>query len=340
MKIAIHHSEGSFSERWITYCQSYKIPYKLVNCYDTDIVNQVEDCDALMWHYHHANYKDRLFAKQLLFSIEQAGKVAFPNFNTAWHFDDKVGQKYLLESIGTPFVPSYAFYEKSEALIWIENTTYPKVFKLTGGAGSRNVKLVKNKKQAKSLVKRAFGRGFPAYDSWYYWKESVNKKAFLLNNFLEVLRGLKRGLFPSSDLSLLRNEKGYVYFQEFLPGNKSDVRIIVIGDNAFAIERYVRPNDFRASGSGRIHYLDDKDINLECLRIAFETSEKLKSKCLAYDFVLNSQGEPLIVEISYGFASMAYNSCKGYWNKDFTFFRGSFNPHDWMVECVIREINK
>lgn len=141
MKIAIHNSKGSFSDRWIDYCEENNIQYKLVNAYDSDIVEQVKDCSAFMWHHHHANYKDTLFAKQLLYSLEQKGMKVFPNFNTTWHFDDKVGQKYLLEAIKAPSVPSFVFYSKKEALKWINNTTFPKVFKLRGGAGSANGKI-------------------------------------------------------------------------------------------------------------------------------------------------------------------------------------------------------
>ena len=38
MKIAIHHRPGSFSDRWIEYCEKEGIEYKIVNCYDNDIV--------------------------------------------------------------------------------------------------------------------------------------------------------------------------------------------------------------------------------------------------------------------------------------------------------------
>jgi hypothetical protein len=51
-----------------------KIPYKIVNCYDSDIIKNLKDCDALMWHHNHANPRDFLFAKELLFSLE-TGKV-------------------------------------------------------------------------------------------------------------------------------------------------------------------------------------------------------------------------------------------------------------------------
>lgn len=78
MKIAIHHTEGSFSDRWIEYCRKQDIPYKIVDAYDTDIVEQVRDCDIFMWHHSHGNYKDVLFAKQLLYSLQKSGKKVFP----------------------------------------------------------------------------------------------------------------------------------------------------------------------------------------------------------------------------------------------------------------------
>ena len=72
-------------------------------------MQQLVDCDALMWHHDQGNYKDVLFAKQLLFAVEQSGKKVFPDFKTNWYFDDKVGQKYLFESLGVPFVNTYIF---------------------------------------------------------------------------------------------------------------------------------------------------------------------------------------------------------------------------------------
>ena len=62
------------------------------------------------------------------------------------------------------------------------------------------------------------------------------------------------------------NEKGYIYFQEFIPDNDFDIRVIVIGDKAFAIKRMVRENDFRASGSGSILY-EKEHFTDETIRI-------------------------------------------------------------------------
>ena len=70
----------------------------------------------------------------------------------------------MFESIKAPLVTSYAFYTKQEALLWANKASFPKVFKLRGGAGSTNVRLVDTRKEAVSLISRAFSRGFSAYD--------------------------------------------------------------------------------------------------------------------------------------------------------------------------------
>ena len=110
--------------------------------------------------------------------LEQAGVKVFPDFRTNWHFDDKLGQKYLLEALGIPLVPTHVFYDKKTALEWASKTTFPKVFKLRGGAGSANVKLARTKKEAVKLIRKAFGKGFSNYDAMGSLKERLAQMAF------------------------------------------------------------------------------------------------------------------------------------------------------------------
>lgn len=336
MKIAIHHTPGSFSERWINYCKEKGISYKVVNAYDSDIIEQVSDCDTFMWHHHQANYKDALFAKQLLYSLQIAGKKVFPDFNTGWHFDDKVGQKYLLEAIDAPLVPSFVFYSKKEALSWIKKTTFPKVFKLRGGAGASNVKLAKTSKEAVRMVNKAFGSGFSQFDRWGYLKERFNKWRQGRDSFVGVIKGIGRLFVPTSYAKMHSKEKGYVYFQEFVPNNAFDIRIVVVGDKAFAIKRLCREKDFRASGSGKLVY-DKRQIDERCVSIAFEVNRRIGSQSVAFDFVFDNNDKPLIVEISYGYSMKAYDACEGYWTSDMQWHEGSrFNFCGWMVEDLIK----
>jgi len=335
MKIAIHNSRGSFSDRWIAYCESEGIEYKTVDCYKDSIIQDLSDCDALMWHFSQNNPKAILFAKQLLFSLQQSGIRVFPDFNTVWHFDDKVGQKYLLEAIVAPLVPTWIFYSKQEAILWSKNTSYPKVFKLRGGAGSQNVRLLKNYRQARRLIRKAFNRGFAAYDPRGSLKERW--RLFRLNktDLRDIFEGIVRFVIPPPYARLRGREKGYVYFQEFIADNDHDIRVIVIGDKAFAIKRMVRSGDFRASGSGNILY-DRGLFDEETIKLSFSLAGKLKSQCVAFDFV-HDNGKPLLVEISYGFSPEGYDPCPGYWDKDLNWHEGKFDPYGWMVELTVNK---
>jgi len=288
MKIGIHSSgPGSFSERWISYCKSNSIPFKIVNCYETNITEQLSDCDILMWHHNHVLAKDVLIAKQVLNAFEGSGRSVFPNFNSAWHFDDKLGQKYLLELIGAPLVPTHVFFSKTDALKWIQSAEFPKVFKLRGGGGAKNVRLVKDKDTAKRLIKRAYSIGFRQYNPWFGISEQWRKFKLEKTQIKGLLKALAHFIYPIQLEKVRPRERGYIYFQDFISGNNSDTRVVVIGNKAFAIKRYIRKNDFRASGSGNITY-SKNEIDIACVKLAFELNDRLKAQCLAFDFVHES----------------------------------------------------
>lgn len=277
MKIAIHKREVSYSDGWIKYCEDQDISYKIVNCFDTNIVETLKDCDGLMWHWQHHDPFARLFARQLIRSLEKINFKVYPSSATAWHFDDKIGQKYLLEANSIPFIPTHIFYDKKEARTWAKSTNFPKVFKLSKGASALNVKLVQNYSQAKKLIKRAFSRGF------LYSSRTARVKDDLLNlkkernfqKFLRLLKGIVRVVFPKDVEKLFPKEKGYIYFQDFLPNNEFDIRVEVIGNRCSAMRRYNRKDDFRASGSGSWSF-DPEAISKEVIEIAFKTAKKIK----------------------------------------------------------------
>ncbi|MBA7540303.1 hypothetical protein ES705_32599 [subsurface metagenome] len=155
-------------------------------------------------------------------------------------------------------------------------------------------------------------------------------------SFFVVIGGVFR-LFFSNDFSkIMGKERGYAYFQDFIPFNNYDIRIIVIDNKAFAIKRMVRNNDFRASGSGNIIY-EKEEIDKHTIELSFEISEKLKSGCLAFDFVYDNFN-PLITEVSYGFSVEGYDKCPGYWDNKLNWHEGTFNPQSWMVDMIANDI--
>ncbi len=339
-KIAICPRNTSFTDRWIPYCQSVDIPCKIVDCDDNDIIAQMEDCDGLMWHWSHTDPRALQYARQLTYSLEAAGKRVFPDSKTCWHFDDKVGQKYLLEAIEAPLVPSYVFYDATKALEWAQDTSYPKVFKLRNGAGSSNVRLVRSFGQARMLIKRAFGRGFSPIgrtsvfmDKWRNFKSSPSQTG-LINLGKSAVRLLVR----SYTERVLQRQIGYAYFQDYVPDSTFDIRVIVIGDMAFALKRLIRPDDFRASGSGRIVYTAE-EIPRECLQISYELTRILGAQIVCYDYVQTPQGQWVILEISYGFVKEVYDACEGYWTKDLVHHPGTIHPQQAMVDQFYASLN-
>lgn len=122
MEIGIHHTKGFYSEYWITYCELKGIDYKLVDRYRSDNIEQLSDCDALMWHFSHKSPKASKFARQLSYSVQATGRKVFPDFKTVWHFDDKLSQKYLFEAASVQHPPTFAFFNKKDALAWAAMT--------------------------------------------------------------------------------------------------------------------------------------------------------------------------------------------------------------------------
>lgn len=336
MKIAIHHREGSFSEGWLVYCKENNIPYKLVNAYDSDIISQIDDCDAFMWHFSHLDYRDILFAKQLLYSIELSGKKVFPNYKTVWHFDDKVGQKYLFEALNVPLVPSYSFYDKSSALSWIEITEFPKVFKLRGGAGASNVQLVKTISDAKHLINKAFGNGFSTFNSRSFLKDRFHEFCKGNISIISFAKSVIRCIIKPSYLKFIPKEKGYVYFQDFIPNNTTDTRIVVVGDKIIGERRGVRENDFRASGS-HILLPDASKVDIRCVKLAYNICQRAGFQIGVFDFV-HKDNNPLVVEVSYG-TLPDYTECEGYWTPDFQFIPSSINLPQMIIESFLNTAN-
>ena len=95
-----------------------------------------------------------------------------------------------------------------------------------------------------------------------------------------MVKGIIRLGYTTEFSRISGKERGYVYFQDFIPDNDHDIRVVVIGDKAFAIKRMVRENDFRASGSGSILY-EKHHFDESIIKLSFDLAEKLKTQCVA-----------------------------------------------------------
>lgn len=336
--LAIHDRPGSFSDRWIALCRERGIPHRVVDCLGSDAIEQLRDVRALLWHWHHQSPAEVRAARTLIAAAEAMGVVAFPDSRSCGHFDDKIAQKYLLEAVGAPLVPAHVFYDLGAALRWIDGAEFPKVFKLAHGAGGANVRLVEDAHAARRLARKAFGRGFAPVRG--YLRDlgtrvqkarangSVLARALRLPRSLAAIRAARAGL---------PRERGYVYFQDFVPDSLYDIRVVVVGRRALAYTRNVRPRDFRASGSGDFEFGRER-IPPAALAAAFETARRLRARALAFDVVLAPGGSPLILEVSYAFGTRGLRQCTAHVDDELRWHPGAFRAEDAILLDLLAEV--
>jgi glutathione synthase/RimK-type ligase-like ATP-grasp enzyme len=287
---------------------------------DHDFWENVKRVDLFLFRYAHVDDHHQLVST-ILPVIENYLKIkCFPNLHTCWHFDDKIKEYYLLRSLGYPMIESWIFWEKEHALEWAERAVYPVVFKLKKGAGSRNVILIDTKTEAVKIINRMFGKGILSshgipHKGKVKYKNLENYIRHKTDQyFLNKIRGIKPTIW--------QNEKNYVLFQRFLPNNTFDTRVTVTGKRAYAIRRFVRKDDFRASGSGNWD-MDRNNIDLRCVEMGLKISKELKFQSMAYDFLFDEKGEPQICEISWTFPD---DPESGYWDENLNWHDFQFIP--------------
>ena len=337
--LAIHNGKDkkvSWNTIWIDYCKKNSIPYIGVNCYSPDIIKTLRENQVthLMWAFSLELPKDLIVAKSVLNAADRMGIKTCPNYNSRWFFEDKVAQKYLLESIEAPIVDSWAFFDKEKAELFLEDISLPIVAKLRRGAGSHNVVLLKTRNVAQKYVNKMFSIGIsPSQSINSLSKEKIQKIVNHQETNLNIIDLFNKLVIHLKRRSLYPNELGYVYFQEYLKDNKNDLRITIVGNRAWGYHRGVRPNDFRASGSGIIDY--ETPIPLDVVKESFKITKKLQTQSLCFDYVRKNDDSYKIVEICYGYVGSLIYSCKGYWDENLTFHEGHFSPEELLLEDFI-----
>ncbi len=295
----------SFSDRWICKARELGHEVRIVDVYRNDIIEHLRECDGFMWRFPHTPFP-RLFAKRLLAVVEQGlGLVVFPDWNTAWHHDDKITQRYLFEAAGIPVARTWVFWKREDALDFCRHAKYPLVIKLAGGASSQNVRLLKDFGEAEYWLNKLFYSGVFSLER----PTSTNLRE-IAKRLRPSARLLLKGWHPNPG-SFFELQKGYLMVQEFLPNNSHDTRVTVIGNRAFAFRRFNRPDDFRASGSGNINK-DPGAIDLEFVRLGFKTAQVLGTQSVAIDGLYRGD-EHITTEISYSYVSRTVHDCPGHW---------------------------
>lgn len=329
----IEIKEDIFSKTWKNYLKKRNIPFFIIKKLSSKIFEDLSKATCVLWHWNLTDYENYPIAKEFLTSLDRYSKLKiFPDFNTIWHYDDKLGQSMIFDLVKAPQPNYWFFLNKSRAIEWSKNTKYPVVFKLRKGAGSSNVQLINNNNKARNLINKMFNNGIKP-------KSSGVINTIVKKDYKKILRyGIGKALKIYLKTTKLPREKGYIYFQEFIPNCDRDYRVNVINNKAYAFIRYTRENDFRASGSGK-YLIDHANMDTDCIKIAFEISAKLNLKSGVFDFLKSERGF-LLTEISYDFVPSGgtFNGkWDGFWDKDLNFITQEVDPVILILEALLEE---
>jgi len=338
--VGIHRHVEGFAEKWMEFLSARGVRVRWLDLLGLDPLKQVEGCDGVMWHWLHYPHELRLAALPILHVIETELKVpVFPDQRTCWHYDDKIAQACLLDALQIPTPKTWVFWRREDAAQWAAEAAYPVVAKLAMGAGSTNVKLLRNRREARSHIAAMFSRSGIIGSGLH--RDRTTPLAVAKDIAQRLIGGVGYMLlkkYPSLPRQYWMPQKGYVFFQEYLPDNTFDTRVTVIGGRAFGFRRMNRPGDFRASGSGVLDH-DPALIDLRCIEQAFRSAERLNTQSVAFDFLFaGPERKPAIVEISYCYADWAVQQCAGHWDSRMVWHEGRLWPEEAQAEDFLKRI--
>lgn len=259
--------------------------------------------DAFIWRAKH-NPKVKNLARRFLYLFDQQYRIpTFPDWNSYWHFDDKIAQSFLFDSFQIPTAKTYIFFDEKDALAFTDKSDFPVIYKCAHGAGSSNVGILNHKKEARRYIKKVFGRGVPTF-----FKSEV--------------------------------QRGYVYLQEFLKDNTGDYRLVCYGNSRIhGFFRENRQDSVFASGSGKFMVLD---LPEDLLDFVASVNEKLKYPLMSYDVLKDNNGQWVITEISVIFGDLStqhiYDQTPVYIRENGNWVKGEMTEN--MSERVIRYLLK
>lgn len=334
MKIGVVHRKNSFSKHWIKYLKESDIVFSKIDPFAPDAMKEMARLDYLFWHIDHFDPDDALKGPEIIEQLES--KVhTFPNQKELEYFDNKIRQIELFEKLKIKHPTTHIDLSREAAISSSEMIDFPFVAKLKKGAGSDNVWLIKNKKQALAHIERSFSSGFSIFNQRKYLRRRM-QDAKSQKSITEGIKGIRGVLKNKHAAGHHPKEKGYTFFQRFIPNDGYDIRVVVIGQNkAFSARRDAKKGDWTASGSGIASYPNETQ-DIDIIKVSFSISEKLNARCVAIDFIKDkTTNEIFAIEISPFYASYSMRPCTGYWDNRLNWHVNERDPQWFLVEDIL-----
>lgn len=216
---------------YIGACRELGVPYKVIDISGPDWLKRVREsgCDAfLVRPSGQITVWKQMFDERLKVIAHDLNKTIFPSYDAIWFYESKRRMHYWLQAHDVPHPRTWVYYDRQEALAFVDATPLPIVFKTDFGSGAMGVQILTDRGKLSRLVNRCFRKGI-----------------------------VKSGGDPRD------RQWGSVLFQEFLP-NVREWRMIRVGESYMGYQKLQR-GQFH-SGSQSFQYQRPPDRLLDWVR--------------------------------------------------------------------------
>ncbi|MHA5067736.1 ATP-grasp domain-containing protein [Cetobacterium somerae] len=226
------------------------------------------------------NYKK--YIDDIVFYLKDKNKI-FPKYELLKCQENKGFQELYKLKQGIKSLKYYYLCNLKD-LNKVENKlTYPIIMKKINGAGSSQVFKINSKNELIDKIKKNI-------KTQEYIKKYLKKK---ISEIIIKLKLDRKNLKKYQNYVLEEINMEPFVLQEFVPDLESDWKILVFGKKYYALNRRVREGDFRASGSGKLFFIEPPE---SVLNYAEKIYKKLDTPIASLDICINKNNECNLIE--------------------------------------------
>lgn len=302
---------------YIKSCEELNIDYVILNLLSLNWIEEIKNAniDGILVRIKGDIQEQKAMYDERLFIINsELGIPIYPSRKELFLYENKRMCNYWMQINNIKHTPTFIFYTKNEAVNFINNVSFPLVFKTNSGASSSGVRIIKTKIQAKIIIHKIFG--------------VLDQRLSIGNTLWSYKKGIP---FPNFGT----NQKHYIFIQKFIP-HKWEWRVSKIGDSFFGVKKRKKGNF--ASGSGMPSWVEPPR---ELFELAKHICEIGAFDSMAIDILEAEDGSFYVNELQslYGSTSpfqLKVNDIPGKYkfiNDEWVFEEGEFNRYG---SCLLR----
>lgn len=315
-------------KNWINACEKYKQAFFVVNLTGYNWFSEINSinfdgfltCPPGRESVYKQLYDERIY---IIDKIMQ--KFCYPSFNEISLHENKKYLSYWLDANKIPHPKTFVFYNKLEALNFINKTKLPLVSKFNIGASGKGVIIFRDISKLTKYIESAFTVGLRRnwgpnlrMGAWFDRIKNIINNPSHIKNRIEAYKKVYNDI-----------QKGFIILQEYIPHNY-EWRIVKIGNSYFGHQK-IKIGD-KASGTKGIKYAIPP---LKYLNIIKDLCDKYHFNSMAVDAFEDNSGGLLINEMQTIFGHVQSYICEKngnpgrfiFRNNSWEFEEGMFNSN-------------